>query len=119
MSVLRVELVNEFKDGAAILVSMDSEGLAAVRSTLKEAASGSGESSTLEHNGTTLAVVVGEGPSTVDLHGDSVVWHLSHARLIEVIEKLDALAVSDSPCHHYVDISAPVDTLVLSKDEYL
>jgi hypothetical protein len=118
MSSLRVELACEFRGGPAILFAMDGDMVAALRSALADAATAPGRRSILRDEGRTLSIVLGEGPTAIELHGESTVWHVSMARLGEIAEKLDALCSASHPGHHYVDIAEPVDTLVLSKDEY-
>jgi hypothetical protein len=36
----------------------------------------------------------------------------------EIISKLESMSKNGGPCHQYVDILEPADTLVLSQDEY-
>lgn len=48
---------------------------------------------------------------------DYVVWRLDPDITDEVLGKLAGMR-GNGPCHNYVDISTPADTLVLSLEEY-
>ncbi len=55
----------------------------------------------------------------VELEDDNVIWQLSEGTRNEILEKLAALGSGPHPGHHFVDISGPATTLVLSRDEHL
>jgi hypothetical protein len=43
------------------------------------------------------------------------VWRLGHAKAVEIIELLTAMSQSTTDAgHHYVEISAPTETVVLA-----
>ncbi len=55
----------------------------------------------------------------IDLQTGHVYWRFTRSKLLKVLEKMDSLNEAPGPGHHYVDISGPVKTLVLSRDEYV
>ncbi|GAA2401232.1 hypothetical protein [Mycolicibacterium llatzerense] len=100
----------------AVLLAMDVAGLNAITTALRQ---------THQHGlwrlvdrRKTHQFQVQAGSADVELRDDHVHWRLDPAKLAEIIGKLTAMTSSSGPCHHYVDISTPADTLVLSVDEY-
>jgi hypothetical protein len=59
------------------------------------------------------------GAANIELEKTRVVWRLDHAKAIEIIDYLAVLSNYGRVAHQYVDISAPAETLVLSRDEYV
>lgn len=119
MSEIRVELATEFKGETVVLLAMDRDGLDAFRSALARAGQKQQASSQLTHGGTIHEFAVEDGNAEVELQTGRVNWRFARSKLDEVIEKLDAMRAAPGPCHHYVDISSPAETLVLSRDEYV
>jgi hypothetical protein len=117
MNVIWVEFAEDFRGGNVVLLAMDGPGLGTLAAALREADRRG--SSRLEHDGVTHVFLVRAGAAEVDLGGDEVRWRLDHAKAREILEHLTSMSDSDRPCHQYVDISSPTDTLVLSRDEYL
>jgi hypothetical protein len=118
MTVIRVAYLREFHFGDdAVLLAVDAAGLD-VFSTALNHALGQGfwrlDHANVTHDFRVVAcaadVAVGDG------HVD---WRLDAATTVEVIDKLAVMRKRRGPCHHYVDIRTPADTLVLSVDEYL
>jgi hypothetical protein len=59
------------------------------------------------------------GAPDVEFGHHTVVWRLDQAKVGEVIELLTAAVQSAHAAgHHYVDITAPAHTLVLSYNEH-
>ena len=54
----------------------------------------------------------------IEFQNEGIIWHLSRERMQEIVSKLESMRLASGPCHHYVDIEAPCDTLILSRDEY-
>jgi hypothetical protein len=120
MSEIRVELAPEFKGETVVLLAMDGSGLDAFISAATEAfQKGPGASSQLKDTGANHVFVIEDGRADVELQKGSTTWRFSPSKLGEVLEKLEAMKASPGPCHHYVDISSPAETLVLSRDEYV
>jgi hypothetical protein len=118
MTTIRVEVAPEFMFGDdVVLLAMDGAGVTAFAAALKNAAHQG--SSRLEHGGVTHEFMIESGESDIELDGLRVVWRLDPAKADEVIGDLSVLENSGRPGHHYVDISKPTDTLVLSRDEYV
>jgi hypothetical protein len=115
MNVIWVELAEDFRGGDVVLLAADGPGLDTFAAALREAERRG--SSRLEHDG--VRHVVRVGAAEVDLGDHEVCWQLDHAKAMEIIEYLASMSDGDRPCHQYVDISSPTDTLVLSRDEYL
>jgi hypothetical protein len=59
------------------------------------------------------------GAADIELQDDRVVWRLDDAKAVEINEKLTAMRHRTDAGHHYVDISKPTHTLVLSRNEYV
>lgn len=116
MSEIRVELAPEFKGETVVLLAMDASGLDAFISAVAQAIQkGSGA----PYASATHVFAIEDGRADVELQKGSTTWRFSPSKLAEVLEKLEAMKASPGPCHHYVDISSPVETLVLSRDEYV
>jgi len=118
MSEIRVELAPDFKGESVVLLAMDGDGLdvfSAVVAQLLQAGRGVLQ---LEHAGVTHVFNIEDG-ADFEFTEKHVDWRFSSPKFTEVLEKLDAMKDSSGPCHHYVDISGPVETLVLSRDEYV
>ena len=62
---------------------------------------------------------VGGSEARVELDKRRVIWHLPEEKASEILDKLSALKASTVPCHQYVDINNPAETLILSVEEYL
>jgi hypothetical protein len=71
------------------------------------------------HAGSTHIFAIQDGRADVELQKGLATWRFSPSKLAEVLEKLDAMKASPGPCHHYVDVSSPAETLVLSRDAYV
>lgn len=56
--------------------------------------------------------------SSVELEDPRVAWRMSPETAEEITQERDVLNTNDRPGHFYVDIATPVETLVLSRDEY-
>jgi hypothetical protein len=117
MNFIRVELAREFMWGDdVVLVAMDTAGLDSFTTALDDAVQQT--CSRLDHGATIHEFLVTAGLADVELHDDRVVWRLDHTKAVEILEKLAAMK-SGGPGHHYIDISTPAETLVLSCDEYV
>lgn len=119
MSEIRVELAPEFKGDTVVLLAMDTGGLDDFRATVAQAIQKAHGSLQVMHADVTHVFAIEDGKTDVELKQRHVTWRFSPLKLTEVLEKLDAMKVSPGPCHHYVDISSPAETLVLSRDEYV
>jgi len=117
MTRIQIELVSEFKGEPVVLVAMDGDGLDVVRGSL--ALSKVGQLQTIVVGAITIAFSTEASSSSIDIRPSKVTLQLAPRKIDEIIEKLDAMRASPGPCHHYVGIDAPTETLVLAKDEYL
>lgn len=118
MSIIRVSLAPDFLHGEdVVLVAMTRNGLEAFSTTIEQALEQG--RSRLDHAGTTHEVRIHTGDSGVELTDRYLAWQFDSSTTKEVIDKLTALKAAEGPAHQYVDISSPVDTLVLSLDEYV
>lgn len=117
MTIIRVEFAPDFRGEDVVLLAMDGAGVAAFAAALKDAAEQG--SSHLQLGGMTHEFLIQADAADIELDDTRVVWRLDPAKAVEIIEDLDELSSGDRPGHHYVDISKPTDTLVLSRDEYV
>lgn len=117
---IRVELVPQFYMGQedAVVMATDGVGIDQFVGALRQAAQSGGSPSVLRTEQQTHTFIQEETGGIVDLKNGDVVWHLSAPQIEEIADKLQAMKSSSKPCHHYVDIMAPAETLVLSRDEY-
>jgi hypothetical protein len=120
--IVRVAYLETFKFGRdAVLAAMDAAGLDAFTAALKHASAHA--VSQLECDGRRLHTFrLEDGAGGVDLHDgrdDRVEWRLDQATADEIVGMLVVMGEHNAPCHNYVDILTPADTLVLSLDEYL
>jgi len=119
MTVVRAELAPKFYFGYdAVLLVMDTAGVSTFRAALVQADHQG--SSRIAHGGKIHELLIDPGVADIELHDDKVVWRLEHAKAVEIIDLLTAMRHSATDAgHHYVDISAPTETLVLSRNEYV
>jgi hypothetical protein len=118
MTVIRAELAHEFMFGDdVVLLAMDTSGVSIFLAAMTEAESQG--SSRLRIDQMDHEFRIESGAADVDLDNDRVVWRLDHAKALEIIELLAAMGDHTGAGHHYVDISAPAQTLVLSRNEYV
>lgn len=115
--MIRVDYVSDFHFGDdVVLLAMDGDGSELFGAALKRA--GPQEEWRVEFDGRTHHFRVQSGAANVGLRGDRVEWCLDIVVIADMVAKLAAMRESGRPSHHYVDISTPADTLVLSVDEY-
>lgn len=117
MNIIHVEFAPDFRDEDVVLVAMDGAGVATFTAALKDAQRQG--SSRLDHDGVTHEFLITADAADIELDDKRVVWRLDPAKVVEIINDLDVLSDNDRPGHHYVDISKPTETLILSRDEYL
>ncbi|KZS75049.1 hypothetical protein A4G26_22820 [Mycobacterium kansasii] len=119
MSVVRAELAPKFYFGDdAVLLAMDTAGVNTVLAAPVQAERQG--SSQMAHDGKTHEFLIDPGAADIELHDDKVLWRLDDAKAIEIVELLAAMIHSTTGAGHcYVDISAPTETLVLSRNEYV
>jgi hypothetical protein len=118
-AIVRVASLEEFKFGrAAVLAAMNVSGLDVFAAALRQARKQG--FARLDTEGRIHIFRLEVGAAAVDLLDDlddRVEWRLDPDTMDEVLAMLAGMR-NHSPCHNYVDISRPVDTLVLSLDEY-
>lgn len=119
MTVVRAELAPKFYFGDdAVLLAMDTAGVNTVLVTLVQAERQG--YSRMAHDGKIHEFLIVPGAADIELHDDKVVWRFDDAKAMEVIELLTAMTHTTTGAgHYYVDISAPTQTLVLSRNEYV
>ncbi len=119
--IVRVAYLEAFKFGHnAVLAAMDAVGLDAFAPALKYAREQ--RFLQLDCEGRIHTFRLEDGAADVELRDgrdDRVEWRLDPATTDEMIAMLVVMAEHKAPCHNYVDIFTPADTLVLSLDEYL
>jgi hypothetical protein len=116
MESIQLTLADGFRGRNVLLLSMNGDGIAAVRLALEKCKRG--EHSEVNAGPETIAFKVEPNEARIEMHDSPIVWMLALNKIDEILAKLDAMEKSPIACHHYVDISSPTDTLVLSKDEY-
>ena len=126
MSVVRLNFMPEFNFGDdAVLLTLDSDGVEEVRAAFDEALRMGSSQRTFD--GVTHDFHIEPGAATIDLSPTHVHWRVDSAKTSEIIDGLTALnapqrnerIAATGGGHYYVDIVAPADTLVLSRDEYV
>lgn len=119
IAIVRVASLHEFKFGrAAVLAAMNVSGLDAFAAALGRAREQG--AARLDTEGRLHTFWREVGAADVNLQGDlddRVEWRLNPKTTDEMIEMLAGMR-DHGPCHNYVDIATPADTLVLSLDEY-
>lgn len=100
----------------AVLLAMDTAGVDALTVALNHALThGDGR---LENHRQAHHFLARAGAAHLGLHDECIEWRLDPTKIIEMTDKLAAMKNTAGPAHHYVDISTPADTLILSVDEY-
>ncbi len=117
---MRVNFMPEFYFGDdAVMLTLDGDGVADILAAISEAIRVG--SSRLVHADVTQEFRIEPGAATIELSPSCISWRLDAAKAAEVAADLSVLNESDghNPGHFYVDITAPADTLVISRDEYV
>ncbi len=105
---------------SVVLVAADRDGIGDLEQVLILASRKRGKPSVWNSGTQSHVFAIEVEGQSVELHGDSVVWRLSDEKVRELVGKLKSLRSKRSgPGHHYVDITGPVETLILSRDKYL
>ena len=115
--MIKMEFLQDFKEGPVVLVAMDAEGV----SELLDALAKSNDVDTSRFNvgnGITLKIAL-YCKASVEFDALGITWEIPRDRVADITDKARALRAFDGPSHHYVDWDTPADTLVLSKDEYV
>lgn len=116
--IVRAELAREFMFGDdVVLLAMDGAGAAAFAAALNDALL-HGESRFVQ-GAVVHEFLIQPGDSAIEFEDHRVLWRLTPDTAREIAEDLATLGSNGKPGHHYVDIAAPADTLVLSRDEYV
>ena len=101
----------------ALLAQADREGMRIFQSAVQSArrcGSAHFESNSVRHR-----VVRQDGAADIELGADAVVWRFDATKMDELLVLVAALIDCGTAGHHYVDdLRSPVETLVLSVDEY-
>ncbi|WP_445680195.1 hypothetical protein [Radicibacter daui] len=119
-SIVRVEIASEFKGAAVVLLAMNANGLTAFMSAIANVIRPTDrEALQVEISGVSHVIAVKNDKADVELRPGKVTWCFSAAKLGEIFEKLETMKGAPGPCHHFVDITSPAETLILSRDEYV
>ena len=117
MAVLSVQPFEDIGT-PAILANADRDGMRLFQSAVRSAHE-SGEA-TFEFNAVTHHVVRQHDAADIEFGPHTVVWRFDDAKLVEMLDLIPPLIDLPGPGHQYVDyIKSPVETLVLSVDEYV
>jgi hypothetical protein len=119
-SSVRVEIASGFKGETVVLLAMNANGLTAFMSAIVDAIRPrDGEPLQVAISGVSHIIAVKNDRADVELRPSKVTWCFSAAKLGEIFGKLEAMKWAPGPCHHFVDITSPAETLILSRDEYV
>jgi hypothetical protein len=118
MNAIHAGLVEGFYlDDDAVLLILNDGGTSTFLAVLTRAAQHG--SAQLDLGDITYQFVIEAGAAHVEFGARTVVWRFDEAKAAEVIELLSAAVQSTHIAgHHYVDITAPADLLVLSYNEH-
>jgi hypothetical protein len=118
--MVRVQFVREFYQGDdVVLAMMAREGLHALETAFRKAGRDStGQTFLLKSGNQEQRIKVSGGPAQVLSDEMCVTWELPRATLEHLADKLKGMTEASVPCHNYVDIDEPAQTLYLSVDEY-
>lgn len=122
MSVIRLNLMSEFYFGDdAVLLAMDGSGVDELRGALSETAR-TGHV-VRAYGGITHEFTMTTAAADIDLTANRVCWRLDPTKAAEIIDHLTVLSTpregGNTAGHFYVDLHAPAETLVVSRDEYV
>ena len=116
MAKLRVQPFEDMGD-PAILLNTDQDGIRFFQSAVQRAHE-SGEV-TFDFDGVKHRVVREDGAADIELGPKTVVWRFDDAKLLELLELMVPMVISNRPGHQYFDeLKSPVELLVLSHDQY-
>jgi hypothetical protein len=118
MSVIRVNFLPGFYYGDdAVLLTLDYAGVDEFKYALNDA--GRRESSRLEHDGMTHEFRIEPNAADIELNPTNAIWRLDRDKVAEIAGYLSVLSEKEGAGHCYADLSAPAETLVVSRDEYV
>lgn len=120
MTLVRAGLAEGYYFGEdAVLLALDAGGVTVFLAALIQAKQEG--ASHLEIGGTTHEFFIEGSASDIEFHDDddTVVWRLGGGKAQEIIELLTQLSQHRGQGHHYVDMSTPARTLVVSLGEYI
>lgn len=101
----------------AILVNADQDGMRTFQSAVRSAHDCGG--ATFEFDAIKHYVMRQAGAADIELRSQTVVWRFDDAKLVELLNLIEPLVDIEQPAHNYLDdLNSPVETLVLSVDEY-
>jgi hypothetical protein len=119
MGKIHVALRPEFHLGEdAVLVAADTSGVEELEAALTQAGLSAQGALTIQLGSQDHTFILDAPGDHIELRKNDVIWCLSEGKRKELVEKLAAIKSSPGPAHHYVDITGPPTTLVLSRDEY-
>jgi hypothetical protein len=117
MSIFKVSIENQFKgEDKIILLTVDDEGCDILLKSIKEIIELNKNISMLL-DGINYEFIIGNRDE-VYIDNESIKFILSKENIIDFYEKINQLAIASHPGHQYIDLSHPVDTLMVSKNEY-
>jgi hypothetical protein len=111
--------VEPFDDAGypAILANADRDGMRMFQSAVRSAHETG--AATFELDEIKHFVVRQDGGADIDIRSQTVVWRFDDAKLVEMLNLIEPLVNIEKPAHNYLDdLISPVETLVLSVDEY-
>jgi|WetSurMetagenome_2_1015567.scaffolds.fasta_scaffold761826_2 hypothetical protein len=115
---LTIEMLDDFKGEDVILVSFNKEGLNDIEDALLRLKNIHsvffGESSSK----TKYEFITDDSRDELVLSSECIQWLITKQKRDEILDKITAMKIASFPCHHYIDIQHPTNTLVLSLDEY-
>ncbi len=119
MPTMKMALLPEFRGEPVVLVAADKEAYAILRDALKEALLSTEQEANALIGGTPHTIHVCRcNARTIVISAAKVEWHFNSAGLQSLIDMMNSIVTSKVPCHQYLDISGPAQTLVLSYGEY-
>jgi hypothetical protein len=101
----------------AILVNADRDGMRMFQSAVRSAHDDG--AATFEFDAIKHYVMRQDGAADIELRSQTVAWRFDDAKLVELLNLIEPLVDIEKPAHNYLDdLNSPVETLVLSVDEY-
>jgi hypothetical protein len=117
MSHISSKMIDRFQGDKVILLSLDRDGLKALLLFLDSISDTRDGIFVLPPSKEEYRIEINEKEEKIIFQGNVIVWKITQEKLTEITNKLRAMEQNPAPCHHYVDIDGPTDTLVLSVEE--
>jgi hypothetical protein len=118
MTIVYIEKLSGFRGDDVVLMSFDRKGLAVFSDLFRLSL----PSEFIPEHPSSIKKIIFEistQSNEIKFENEVIRFRITQSKKSEILQKLIEMRSTSVPCHDYIDIDKPVDTLVLSVDEYI